>query len=86
MGRNDKVCPHCGRFFSSVLCPRCGYTAHASKFIGGCPVCGYSGPVEEHGARNAPGAPDRVEPLPAWVFIVAGLLVLGALAALLSVL
>ncbi len=37
----DKVCPHCGRFFSEVRCPRCGFTGEGKLFYDGCPNCGY---------------------------------------------
>ncbi len=37
----DRVCPGCGRFFSDVRCPRCGFTGGAGQFYGGCPRCGY---------------------------------------------
>jgi predicted amidophosphoribosyltransferase len=39
-----KACPQCGRFFSSVRCPSCGYTGEDKLFINGCPSCGYSAP------------------------------------------
>ncbi|MFQ3621621.1 MAG: zinc ribbon domain-containing protein [Spirochaetales bacterium] len=37
----DKVCPHCGRFFSEVRCPKCGFTGEGKLFFDGCPNCGY---------------------------------------------
>lgn len=40
--RNARVCPGCGRYFSSVLCPACGFAGAAELFADGCPVCGYS--------------------------------------------
>ncbi|MFP4483219.1 MAG: double zinc ribbon domain-containing protein [Spirochaetaceae bacterium] len=45
-----KVCPHCGRFFSAVRCPVCGFTGESRLFLQGCPSCGYAG---------ATGQPDR---------------------------
>ncbi len=39
-------CPSCGKFFSAVTCPSCGFTGDAESFIRGCPVCGYLVPVE----------------------------------------
>lgn len=38
-----RVCPKCGRFFSAVRCPNCGYTGEGKEFMHGCPNCGYSG-------------------------------------------
>ncbi len=38
-----KVCPHCGRFFSAVRCPVCGFTGESRQFLQGCPSCGYAG-------------------------------------------
>jgi len=38
-----KVCPHCGRFFSSVRCPSCGFVGESRLFVWGCPNCGYAG-------------------------------------------
>jgi hypothetical protein len=38
---NAKVCPHCGRFFSDVRCPACGFTGDSKLFVYGCPSCGY---------------------------------------------
>lgn len=69
---NAKVCPHCGRFFSSVKCPRCGYSGRPEDFTGGCPVCGYGlgkpapGEGDAHAGRRAP-----TDPLPAWVYLIA---------------
>ncbi len=37
-----KTCPFCAKNFTSVRCPRCGFTAMANKFKFGCPTCGYS--------------------------------------------
>jgi predicted RNA-binding Zn-ribbon protein involved in translation (DUF1610 family) len=42
---NAKVCPTCGRFFSAVRCPVCGFTGESSLFLQGCPSCGYAGAV-----------------------------------------
>lgn len=38
-----KVCTHCGKFFSSVRCPKCAWTGLSKDFKDGCPKCGYSG-------------------------------------------
>jgi hypothetical protein len=73
--------------FTSVLCPTCGYAAEASKFINGCPICGYVGPVDAPGVPAAPThAGPLVEALPLWVWFTAVALLLAALAALISIL
>ncbi|MDR1625765.1 MAG: zinc ribbon domain-containing protein [Spirochaetia bacterium] len=40
----DKICPYCGRFFTDVRCPKCGYSGEALEFRFGCPSCGYLNP------------------------------------------
>jgi len=40
--QNDKVCSHCGKFFSSVKCPSCGFIGDSRIFRDGCPACGYA--------------------------------------------
>ena len=40
--QNAKFCRHCGRFFTSVRCPACGYVGIAAAFSKGCPSCGYA--------------------------------------------
>jgi hypothetical protein len=79
--KNARVCPRCGRFFSSVKCPRCGYAGQAEDFDAGCPVCGY--------AEAANAAPDPIRPPPVaapppprWSYALAAL-VLAALVFLL---
>jgi DNA-directed RNA polymerase subunit RPC12/RpoP len=39
--RNSHRCPHCGKFFTSVQCPRCGHQGESRTFEAGCPSCGY---------------------------------------------
>ena len=34
-------CPHCGRVFDAVKCPKCSFTGRADLFSNGCPTCGY---------------------------------------------
>ncbi|MDR2601552.1 MAG: zinc-ribbon domain-containing protein [Spirochaetaceae bacterium] len=40
--KHANICPKCGRFFSSIKCPKCGFYGAASDFSDGCPKCGYS--------------------------------------------
>jgi hypothetical protein len=47
-------CPQCGRPFSSVRCPRCGYAGPPRAFVSGCPACGYAAAVEEAGSGGNP--------------------------------
>jgi len=42
---NARFCPKCGKFFSSVRCPKCGFTGDVKTFINGCPQCGYAMPA-----------------------------------------
>lgn len=39
---NARFCKNCGRFFSSVRCPKCGTTGSSNRFANGCPECGYA--------------------------------------------
>ena len=34
-------CPHCGRLFDSVKCPKCAFSGKPELFTDGCPSCGY---------------------------------------------
>lgn len=38
----DRICPHCGSFFSKVRCPACGFQGDNKLFTKGCPVCGFA--------------------------------------------
>jgi hypothetical protein len=66
-----KVCPKCGRFFSAVRCPNCGYTGEGREFTYGCPSCGYSGTGFRGEGRRTKGREewydavdlDRAEPV-----------------------
>jgi len=40
--QNAKFCKKCGRFFTSVKCPNCGFTGPSTAFSAGCPKCGYA--------------------------------------------
>jgi uncharacterized membrane protein YvbJ len=39
--RDAERCPSCGAAFSSVKCPKCGYSGPHRLFANGCPSCGY---------------------------------------------
>jgi predicted ATP-dependent serine protease len=44
--RNTVRCPTCGRYFTAIQCPQCGYRGSEEDFTGGCPTCGYMRPRE----------------------------------------
>ncbi|MDR3275638.1 MAG: zinc ribbon domain-containing protein [Treponema sp.] len=69
-----KRCPQCGRSFSSVRCPACGFTGEESRFSRGCPSCGYS--------PDRSSRPGERPPLPWWGYLLA----LAACTAVLSLL
>jgi ssDNA-binding Zn-finger/Zn-ribbon topoisomerase 1 len=68
VGRNAKACPQCGRFFSSIRCPKCNYSADEAAFKKGCPACGYSIPIGN--AANPEGEKVPAGKLPLWVYIL----------------
>jgi DNA-directed RNA polymerase subunit RPC12/RpoP len=39
--KNTVRCPSCGRYFTAIQCPRCGYRGEDRDFAQGCPQCGY---------------------------------------------
>jgi len=79
---NASRCPHCGRVFSDVHCPACGFSGPASLFSSGCPVCGYSAPQTKEQGRSEGSSPSgRIEKLPPWVFVVTVAAVVAVLVA-----
>ncbi len=44
---NARFCPNCGKFFSSVRCPKCKTIGTVKDFKNGCPNCHYSMTSEE---------------------------------------
>ena len=50
--RYGAASPSCGRTFTAVRCPRCGFEGGAKQFARGCPECGYLNvvPPSEEGA------------------------------------
>jgi predicted RNA-binding Zn-ribbon protein involved in translation (DUF1610 family) len=54
--RNTVRCPTCGRYFTAIQCPRCGFRGEEKDFAQGCPKCGYmkiSRPSGSTGDRRA---------------------------------
>lgn len=93
VSRNARICPHCGRFFSSVRCPVCSFTGNIHDFDRGCPGCGYLGGSSADKKACERGfalygliedAKPRRE-LPGWVYGASGL-ILSALLVVLVVL
>lgn len=88
--RNADRCSACGKFFSSVRCPKCGFVGAEDLFSDGCPACGYSAGRRSGPDRMGPvsgGAPlQSAGGLPLWVYLLtlcaAALVILSALAVL----
>lgn len=80
----SEICSHCGKKFSGVRCPSCGYQGREGEFFRGCPVCGYLASSNESGSvsRKA-GYRKREEPksfrLPDWFFRTALIILLAAI-------
>ena len=59
--KNTVRCPNCGRYFTAIQCPRCGFRGEEKDFAQGCPKCGYmkisrpSGSVGERKSTRAAG-------------------------------
>jgi hypothetical protein len=87
--RSAKQCSSCGKFFSSILCPSCGFSGEEFLFDRGCPVCGYSssgkgaektgtrGPGRIGGSKKRNG--DAAGALPWWVYVLTALAVSAVL-------
>lgn len=70
VARNATVCPVCGRFFSSVKCPKCGFTGKPALFRLGCPNCGYSTSFSDGESSTGSKVLSPPGPLPFWVYIL----------------
>jgi predicted RNA-binding Zn-ribbon protein involved in translation (DUF1610 family) len=82
--KTAKRCPGCGRYFSSVRCPACGFAGEEDLFTGGCPVCGYSAPGGPAGQGGSGKRETRDGPLPWWVYLLTALALLAVCGALSS--
>ncbi|MCR5288887.1 MAG: zinc ribbon domain-containing protein [Treponema sp.] len=92
--QNARFCKHCGRFFTSVKCPQCGFVGIATAFTKGCPMCGYADGKTNHATPgntqvnqvlqqhihygNTVQAVTDANALPAWIYV----LTIGILAGL----
>jgi hypothetical protein len=97
---SERTCPSCGKTFTAVRCPRCGFEGGAKQFARGCPGCGYLNVVPPAGEETGtPPAerPGRTRPrvlafslprlqLSARFYRIALLLLIGLLIALVAVL
>ena len=57
---SERVCPSCGKTFTAVRCPRCGFEGGAKQFARGCPGCGYLNvipPSAEEAGQGTTAAP-----------------------------
>jgi predicted RNA-binding Zn-ribbon protein involved in translation (DUF1610 family) len=67
--RDAKQCQKCGKFFSSILCPSCGFSGEEFLFDRGCPVCGYSTPEKPGSAKPSRSRTgEAAGALPWWVY------------------
>ncbi len=71
VSHSEKVCPSCGKTFTAVKCPQCGFEGGARQFARGCPKCGYLNVLPPNGsgagARGGgtrSGPPVRARSLP----------------------
>jgi predicted RNA-binding Zn-ribbon protein involved in translation (DUF1610 family) len=81
VGRNAKQCPKCGKLFSSILCPSCGFSGEEFLFDKGCPLCGYSAPGSTSPEKpKKAGSGEAAGALPWWVYALTLLALAGVLA------
>jgi uncharacterized membrane protein YvbJ len=71
-------CPHCGKFFKGVRCPKCLYVGESSFFVKGCPSCGYLGDEADNaGFSDSKKKNKKNKPIPLWFLLFsAGFLIL----------
>jgi uncharacterized membrane protein YvbJ len=79
------TCPSCGRVFTAVRCPECGFEGRASEFVQGCPSCGFMEQKKAEAPSPRQARTRGRRPLSARFYRTAGI-VLFALAVILVVL
>jgi DNA-directed RNA polymerase subunit RPC12/RpoP len=52
--KNTVRCPSCGRYFTAIQCPQCGFRGSEEDFAAGCPTCGYMRPREVGDGGRSP--------------------------------
>lgn len=57
---SERTCPSCGKTFTAVKCPRCGFEGASRQFARGCPQCGYLNVIPP--ADAPPDTAPRVSP------------------------
>ena len=80
--QNAKFCHHCGKFFSSVKCPSCGFSGDSPAFKSGCPMCGYAVLQNEKVGSQPDVSRNRhsTDPLPLWMYFVSIVLLVALVA------
>ena len=82
--QDSRFCKKCGRFFTSVRCPCCGFVGPANIFANGCPKCGYA----ETGTKNKNNYNIQAKrknadaPLPIWIYLFTIAVLLGIFSAI----
>ena len=77
---NKGKCPHCGRFFKGVRCPKCFYIGESDDFLKGCPSCGYLGDEAENNNIDIKTKKQKSKNLPLWFWMSAAVILsLGAI-------
>jgi predicted RNA-binding Zn-ribbon protein involved in translation (DUF1610 family) len=63
VAHSAKSCPSCGKTFTAIRCPRCGFEGGARQFARGCPECGYLNvvPPSARGSATGPSKAQRSE-------------------------
>ena len=61
VAHSAKTCPSCGKTFTAIRCPRCGFEGGARQFASGCPACGYLNVLPPPGEGTGQTATPRAE-------------------------
>ena len=83
---SKEKCPHCGRFFKGVRCPKCFYIGESDDFLKGCPSCGYLGDKSENNNIESKENKQKPKNLPFWFWMGAAVILSLGVVALIFVL